>query len=343
MAKRTVGDQFVDLLARAGVRRLYGVVGDALNPVTDAVRRNSAIEWVQVRHEETGAFAAGAEAQLSGRLAACAGSSGPGHVHLVNGLYDAHRSMAPVVALAAHIPSAEIGTAYFQETHPDLLFADCSTYCELVSTPEQMPRVALTAIQHAIGGSGVSVVAMTGDVAGQEAPHREGPAAVVTERPAVRPGEAEIAELVRMVDEADAITLFCGRGAAGAHDEVMEFADRVKAPVGHALRGKEWIQYDNPFDVGMSGLLGYGAAYDAMHDADLLILLGTDFPYTAFLPEDVRTVQVDIRAENLGRRTRLDLAIWGDVRETLCALIPQVRERTDRRFLDRMLKKHADA
>ncbi|MCO5969029.1 pyruvate dehydrogenase [Actinoallomurus soli] len=343
MAKRTVAEQLVDLLVRAGVRRLYGVVGDALNPVTDAVRRNAAIDWVKVRHEETGAFAAGAEAQLSGHLAACAGSSGPGHVHLINGLYDAHRSMAPVVAVAAHIPSAEIGTAYFQETHPDRLFAECSHYSELISTPEQTPRVVTTAIQHAVGRSGVSVVSVAGDVAGQDAPSRDGDVAVVTERPAVRPGDAEIAELARLVDEAEAITLFCGRGTAGAHDEVMEFAERVKAPVGHALRGKDWIQYDNPFDVGMSGLLGYGAAYEAMHEADLLILLGTDFPYTAFLPDDVRTAQVDILAEHLGRRSRLDVAVWGDVRETLCALIPRVREKTDRRFLDRMLKKHADA
>ncbi|MCO5996355.1 pyruvate dehydrogenase [Actinoallomurus rhizosphaericola] len=343
MAKRTVAEQLVDLLVRAGVRRLYGVVGDALNPVTDAVRRNAAIDWVKVRHEETGAFAAGAEAQLSGHLAACAGSSGPGHVHLINGLYDAHRSMAPVVAVAAHIPSAEIGTAYFQETHPDRLFAECSHYSELISTPEQTPRVVTTAIQHAVGRSGVAVVSVAGDVAGQDAPSRDGDVAVVTERPAVRPGDAEIAELARLVDEAEAITLFCGRGTAGAHDEVMEFAERVKAPVGHALRGKDWIQYDNPFDVGMSGLLGYGAAYEAMHEADLLILLGTDFPYTAFLPDDVRTAQVDILAEHLGRRSRLDVAVWGDVRETLCALIPRVREKTDRRFLDRMLKKHADA
>ncbi|GAA0350458.1 pyruvate dehydrogenase [Actinoallomurus spadix] len=341
MAK--VADQLVDLLVRAGVRRLYGVVGDALNPVTDAVRRNSAIDWVQVRHEETGAFAAGAEAQLSGHLAACAGSSGPGHVHLINGLYDAHRSMAPVLAIAAHIPSAEIGTAYFQETHPDRLFAECSHYSELISTPEQTPRVVTTAVQHAVGRSGVSVVSVAGDIAGQDAPSRDADVAVVTERPAVRPGDTEIAELARLVDEAEAVTLFCGRGTAGAHDEVMEFAARVKAPVGHALRGKDWIQYDNPFDVGMSGLLGYGAAYEAMHEADLLILLGTDFPYTAFLPEDVRTAQVDILAEHLGRRSRLDVAVWGDVRETLCALIPQVREKTDRRFLDRMLKKHADA
>ncbi|MEU6782764.1 pyruvate dehydrogenase [Nonomuraea angiospora] len=343
MAKRSVAEQFVDILVGAGVKRLYGVVGDSLNPVTDAVRRNAAIEWVQVRHEEVGAFAAGAEAQITGRLCACAGSCGPGHLHLINGLFDAHRSMAPVLALAAHIPSAEIGTSFFQETHPDRLFAECSHYSELISHPEQMPRILQTAIQHAVGRSGVAVVSMSGDIAGQDAPQRATEPAMPIQRPSIRPGEAEIAELARLVDEADAVTLFCGSGTAGAHAEVMAFAERVKAPVGHALGGKEWIQYDNPFDVGMSGLLGYGAAYEAMHEADVLLLLGTDFPYTAFLPENTRIVQVDIRPEHLGRRSRVDLAIWGDARETLRALTPQVREKSDRRFLDRMLKKHAEA
>ncbi|MER6950890.1 pyruvate dehydrogenase [Nonomuraea sp. NPDC000554] len=343
MARQTVAEQFVDTLTRAGVKRLYGVVGDSLNPVTDAVRRSPAIEWVQVRHEETAAFAAGAEAQLSGRLTACAGSCGPGHLHLINGLYDAHRSMAPVLALAAHIPSAEIGTVYFQETHPDRLFAECSHYSELISHPDQMPRVLQTAIQHAVGRSGVAVVSMSGDTAGQDAPQVTTELAMATRRPAVRPADDEVAALARMIDEAEKVTLFCGSGTAGAHPEVMALAERIKSPVGHALRGKEWIQYDNPFDVGMSGLLGYGAAYDAMHEADLLLLLGTDFPYAAFLPDDVSIVQVDVRAEHLGRRSKLDLAIWGDVRETLRALIPQVREKGERRFLDRMLKKHADA
>ncbi|ETK31868.1 pyruvate dehydrogenase [Microbispora sp. ATCC PTA-5024] len=343
MARQTIADQFVDILAQAGVRRIYGIVGDSLNPITDAVRRSPDVTWVQVRHEETAAFAAGAEAQITGRLAACAGSCGPGNVHLVNGLYDAHRSMAPVLALAAHIPSSEIGTGYFQETHPDRLFAECSHYSELISHPSQMPRVLQTAIQHAVGRSGVSVVSLPGDVAGREAPERAAELALVTRRPAIRPGEDEIAALARMVDAAQRVTLFCGSGTAGAHDEVMELAGRIKSPVGHALRGKEWIQYDNPFDVGMSGLLGYGAAYDAMHEADLLILLGTDFPYRPFLPDDVRTVQVDVRPEHLGRRSKLDLAVWGDVRETLRAIIPRVREKTDRRFLDRMLKRHADA
>jgi pyruvate dehydrogenase (quinone) len=343
MPKQTVAEQFIDVLVRAGVQRLYGVVGDSLNPVVDAVRRNRSIEWVHVRHEEAAAFAAGAEAQLTGRLAACAGSCGPGNLHLINGLYDAHRSMAPVLALASHIPSSEIGTGYFQETHPDQLFRECSHYSELVSNAQQMPRVLQTAIQHAVGRGGVSVISLPGDIAAQPAPQRAFEHALVTRRPAVRPGDAEIDDLARLVDGANKVTLFCGSGTAGAHDEVMAFAERVKAPVGHALRGKEWIQFDNSYDVGMSGLLGYGAAYEAMHECDLLILLGTDFPYNAFLPDDVTIVQVDVRPEHLGRRSKLDLAVWGDVSETLRCLMPKVREKKDRRFLDAMLKKHAAA
>ncbi|MGW6708645.1 pyruvate dehydrogenase [Streptomyces sp. NPDC054956] len=343
MAKQNVAEQFIDILVRAGVRRMYGVVGDSLNPVVDAIRRTGGIEWIQVRHEETAAFAAGAEAQITGSLAACAGSCGPGNLHLINGLYDAHRSMAPVLALASHIPSGEIGLGYFQETHPDRLFTECSHYSELISNPQQMPRVLQSAIQHAVGRSGVGVISLPGDIASLPAPEKSVEHAIVTARPTVRPGDGEIEKLVRLVDEADRVTLFCGSGTAGAHAEVMEFAGRVKAPVGHALRGKEWIQYDNPYDVGMSGLLGYGAAYEATHECDLLILLGTDFPYNAFLPDDVKIVQVDIRPEHLGRRSKLDLAVWGDVRETLRALNTRVKVKTDRRFLDRMLKKHADA
>jgi pyruvate dehydrogenase (quinone) len=325
MAKQNVAEQFVDILVRAGVKRLYGVVGDSLNPVVDAVRRNAAIDWVHVRHEETAAFAAGAEAQITGKLAACAGSCGPGNLHLINGLYDAHRSMAPVLALASHIPSSEIGLGYFQETHPDQLFRECSHYSELISNPKQMPRLLQTAIQHAVGQSGVSVVSLPGDIADQPAPDRAAESALVTSRPTVRPGDAEIDRLVEMIAE------------------VMEFAGKIKSPVGHALRGKEWIQYDNPYDVGMSGLLGYGAAYEATHECDLLILLGTDFPYNAFLPDDVKIAQIDVRPEHLGRRSKLDLAVWGDVRETLRCLIPRVKPKENRRFLDRMLKKHADA
>ncbi|RFU85007.1 pyruvate dehydrogenase [Streptomyces triticagri] len=343
MAKQNVAEQFVDILKQAGVQRLYGVVGDSLNPVVDAIRRTKGMEWIQVRHEETAAFAAGAEAQVTGRMAACAGSCGPGNLHLINGLYDAHRSMAPVLALASHIPSSEIGLNYFQETHPDQLFRECSHYSEMISNPQQMPRLLQTAIQHAVGQGGVSVVTLPGDIASQAAPDRAVEHALVTSRPTVRPGDAEVDRLAEMIDGARRVTLFCGSGTAGAHAEVMQLAERIKSPVGHALRGKEWIQYDNPYDVGMSGLLGYGAAYEATHECDLLILLGTDFPYNAFLPDDVQIVQVDVRPEHLGRRSKLDLAVWGDVRETLRCLIPRVQEKKDRKFLDRMLKKHADA
>ncbi|KUN03364.1 pyruvate dehydrogenase [Streptomyces yokosukanensis] len=343
MAKQTIAEQYVDLMARAGVRRMYGVVGDSLNPVVDAVRRHRGVEWIQVRHEEVAAFAAGAEAQLTGRLAACAGSCGPGNLHLINGLYDAHRSMAPVLALAAHIPSAEIGTGYFQETHPDRLFAECSHYSELISSPRQMPRVVQTAIQHAVGRRGVSVVALSGDTAAEDSPDAAPELAMPLDLPAIRPGDQEIARLTELVDAAERVMVFCGRGVEGAHAEVMAFAEKVKAPVGHALRGKEHIQYDNPYDVGMSGLLGYGSAYEAMHECDLLLLLGTDFPYTDFLPRHVRTVQVDVQPERLGRRTGLELAVWGDVRETLRCLTPAVREKPSRRFLDRMLERHTHA
>jgi pyruvate dehydrogenase (quinone) len=343
MARKTIAGQLIDILVQAGVRRVYGVVGDSLNPILDAIRRTPGIEWVAVRHEEAAAFAAGAEAQITGRLTACAGSCGPGNVHLINGLYDAHRSMAPVLAIAAQIPSSEIGTGYFQETHPDRLFVECSHYSEMISNPGQMPRVLQTAVQHAVGRSGVAVVSLPGDIAGQEAPQRSAELALVTRRPCIAPADEEIAALARLVDEAESVTLFCGSGTAGAHGEVMEFAERVKSPVGHALRGKEWIQYDNPFDVGMSGLLGYGAAYEAMHQAELLVLLGTDFPYRPFLPDDVSIAQVDVRPEHLGRRSKLDLAVWGDAGETLRALTPRVKEKSDRRFLDRMLRKHAEA
>jgi pyruvate dehydrogenase (quinone) len=343
VAKRTVADQFVEILLAAGVRRMYGVVGDSLNPVVDAVRRHDGIDWVHVRNEEAGAFAAGAEAQITGRLTACAGSCGPGNLHLINGLYDAHRSMAPVLALASHIPSTEIGTGYFQETHPTHLFQECSHYCELVSRPEQLPRVTQIAIQHAIGRDGVAVVALPGDVAEEEATGAYLEHAYrLDQRPTARPSDEVLDELVGMIDAARRVTLFCGSGVAGAHHEVLALAERLKAPIGHALGGKEWIQHDNPYDVGMSGMLGYGACYEAMHGCDLLVLLGTDFPYLQFMPTEPRIVQVDLRRERLGSRSRLDLGLWGDVKETVSALLPRVAEKSDRSFLDDMLSRHQE-
>ncbi|GAA0539372.1 pyruvate dehydrogenase [Saccharopolyspora subtropica] len=336
----TVAEQFVEVLVQAGVRRIYGIVGDSLNPVVDAVRRTDGIEWVHVRHEETAAFAAGAEAQLTGRLAVCAGSCGPGNLHLINGLFDAHRSGAPVLALASHIPSEQIGTGFFQETHPEELFTECSHFCELLSQPEQMPRLLRSAIQTASGRRGVSVLVLPGDIAHRQATRPTGQGLVECEPPTVVPSQDQVDALAARLNRAERPMLFCGAGTRGAHREVMELAGRLNAPVGHALRGKEWIQYDNPFDVGMSGLLGYGACYDAMHRADLVVLLGTDFPYDNFLPQ-ANTVQIDIEPAHLGRRTVLDLAVHGDVAETIRAVLPHVPQKTDRSFLDRMLHEHA--
>lgn len=341
MAHPTVAAQLVRMLRDAGARRIYGVVGDSLNPVVDAVRHTDGIEWVHVSNEEGGAFAAAAEAQVTGQLAVCAGSCGPGNTHLIQGLYDAHRSGAPVVAIASHIQSQEIGMGFFQETHPERTFQDCSYWCEVV-TPKQMPHTLRVAIQTAIGRRGVSVVVLPGDLAAEEPGGPTVPTALVSRPSPVRPVPEQVQALADALNAARTVTLFCGAGCAGAHDEVMELAGRVLAPVGHALGGKEWIQYDNPYDVGMNGLLGYGAAHKATHEADLLLLLGTDFPYTNFLPQR-RTAQVDADAGHLGRRSPLEVAVHGDVGETIRALLPLLEQKTDRRFLDAMLRQHAEA
>jgi pyruvate dehydrogenase (quinone) len=339
---RTVAEHLVDTLAQASIRQVYGVVGDSLNPVTDALRR-STLKWVDVRHEESGAFAAGAEAQLTGQLAVCAGSCGPGNLHLINGLYDAHRSAAPVLAIAAHIPSSEIGTGYFQETHPDQLFRECSHYCELISNPRQAPRVLQSALQHAVSKRGVSVIVLPGDVAALDEPSNGFAQGAVTACPQVRPCDEDLARLADLVNKGKRVTLFCGAGCAGAHDEVVVLADKLKAPVGYSFRGKEWIECNNPNAVGMTGLLGWGAAYKAMHGCDVLVLLGTDFPYETFVPTNPKIAQVDVRAERLGRRSKLDLGLCGDIRETVRALLPLVKPATDRTFLDAMLEQHSVA
>lgn len=342
MAHR-VADEIVKRLVEAGVERIYGIVGDSLNPVIDAVRRNGKIQWVHVRHEETAAFAAGAEAQLSGKLTACAGSCGPGNLHLINGLFDAHRSMAPVIAIASHIPSSEMGTGYFQETHPENLFKECSHYCELISNPKQVSRILHNAMQNAVGRGGVGVIVLPGDVAGMEMPADSFSGSVAGHRPSVRPCEDDLVHLADLLNSSMKVTLFCGIGCAEAHDEVIALAEKMKAPVGHAYRGKSYLEYDNPFDVGMNGLLGFGAAYQSMQECDLLLLLGTDFPYDKFLPTKPRIAQVDIRVDHLGRRCRLDLGIWGDVGETIRALLPMLTAKADRSFLDAMLKAHREA
>src|SRR6185369_6383849 len=303
---QTVAEQLIATLASAGVRRIYGIAGDSLNAITDAVRREAAIDWLHVRHEEVAAFAAGAEAQLTGRLAVCAGSCGPGNLHLINGLFDCHRSRVPVLAIAAHIPSAEIGSGYFQETHPENLFRECSHYCQLISEPEQMPRVLEIAIQTAIARRGVAVVVLPGNVALRAAHGREPRLQFDEPRPTVHPSEEEIGRLARLLNEAQRVTILGGAGCAGAHSELMEVAGALKAPIVHALRGKEFIEYDNPYDVGMTGLLGFSSGYRAMMNCDTLLMLGTDFPYQQFYPEQATIIQVDFRGEQIGRRTRVD-------------------------------------
>ncbi|MDF3288374.1 pyruvate dehydrogenase [Streptomyces silvisoli] len=342
MATPKIADQFISVLRQEGVERIYGVVGDSLNPLVDAVRRTDGIDWVHVRNEEAGAFAAAAEAQITGRLAVCAGSCGPGNTHLVQGLYDAQRSAAPVLAIASHIPAGQIGTGYFQETHPEKLFADAADSCELVSQPEQMPRILRIAVQHAIATPGVSVLVLPGDIADRPAAHPTGRPSPPAAPGVVHPDETAVRTLAEALNEADKVALFCGAGVRDSHTEVMRLAEAVKAPVGHTLRGKEWIQYDNPYDVGMIGLLGYGACHEALHEADLTLMLGTDFPYDAFLPQ-AHTIQVDRDARKLGKRTPLELAVHGDVGVTLRAVLPLLDAKRDRRFLDDMLRKHERA
>jgi len=329
MARQTVADVLVDTLAARGVERIYGVSGDSLNGITDSIRRHGHLRWVHVRHEETAAFAAGAEAHLTGRLAVCAGSCGPGNLHLINGLYDCHRSRVPVVALAAQVPSSEIGSGYFQETHPEHLFAQCSHYCELVSQSEQMPRVLEIAMQTAVSRRGVAVVVLPGDVALREASQRLSRLQFPEPSPLVCPSDDELAALARLLDGAAKVTILGGAGCAGAHAELIELAGRLNAPVVHALRGKEFIEYDNPFDVGMTGLLGFSSGYHAMKSCDVLLMIGTDFPYQQFFPESATVVQIDVRGEQLGRRTKVDCGLVGDTKTTLRALLPRLEQHRD--------------
>jgi len=325
MAKR-VADLLVETIAGAGVERVYGLCGDSLNGITDAIRTHKKIQWVHVRHEETAAFAAGAEAHLTGSLAVCAGSCGPGNLHLINGLYDCQRSRVPVLAIAAQIPSNEIGSGYFQETRPEHLFAQCSHYCETVSHPDQMPRVLEIAIQTAIARRGVSVVSIPGDVALQAATVESPRLHFPPPKPTVCPSEQEIESLARVLNGSKKITIFGGAGCAGAHAELITLAGKLNAPIVHALRGKEFIEYDNPFDVGLTGLLGFSSGHHAMMNCDLLLMLGTDFPYQQFFPKDVTIVQIDIRGEQLGRRTKVDYGFVGDIKTTIGALLPKLEQ-----------------
>ncbi|WP_433984403.1 thiamine pyrophosphate-binding protein [Tunturiibacter empetritectus] len=321
MAK-TIADLIVESLKNAGVERVYGLPGDSLNGFTDSLRRDGTIEWIHVRNEEVAAFAAGADAHLTGSLAVCAASCGPGNLHLINGLFDCHRNRVPVLAIAAHIPSPEIGTNYFQETHPQNLFKECSHYCEMVGIPEQMPRVLEIALRTAINLSGVSVIVLPGDVLLHSAPSDHNLVPIRSAKPVIRPNDDELRDATEILNSAAKVTILGGAGCNGAHKELIATADALKAPIVHALRGKEYIEYDNPFDVGMTGLLGFSSGYHAMEDCDVLLMLGTDFPYPQFFPSHAKIIQVDLRGNQIGRRTKVDLGLVGSIKDTLSALLP---------------------
>jgi pyruvate dehydrogenase (quinone) len=337
MAK-TIAELLVETLKNAGVKRVYGLPGDSLNGFTDALRRDGALEWVHVRNEEVAAFAAGADAHLTGSLAVCAASCGPGNLHLINGLFDCHRSRVPVLAIAAHIPSAEIGTNYFQETHPQNLFKECSYFCEMVGIPEQMPRVLDIAIRTAINLSGVAVLVIPGDVALHNAPDDHSVPPIRLAKPLIRPNDQELREAADILNAGKKITILGGAGCKDAHAELIATAEALKSPIVHALRGKEYIEFDNPFDVGLTGLIGFSSGYHAMEDCDVLLMLGTDFPYAQFFPKHAKIIQIDIRGNQIGRRTRVDLGLVGSIRETLAALLPLIETKTDRIHLDAKLK-----
>ena len=334
---RNISDQLVEILVDAGIQRIYSVTGDSLNHVNAAVHRNGKIKWIHVRHEETAAYAAGAEAQLNG-LACCAGSCGPGHVHLINGLYDAHRSSASVLAIASTIPTKEFGTDYIQETNTIKLFNDCSCYNQVAATPAQLPRMLQAALQNAVHKKGVAVIGLPGDITNLSAVAAETTTALFRNRPVIRPSEDDMIQLAALLNSHKKVTIYCGIGAAGAHDEIIQLAEKLKAPVAYSYKGKMAIQYDNPYEVGLTGLLGIPSAYHSMHECELLLLLGTDFPFTPFMPVKNKIIQIDIKPENLGRRAKLDLGLCGDVKDTLQVLLPAIEMKDDDTFLNMQLK-----
>jgi pyruvate dehydrogenase (quinone) len=342
MAKK-VAEVFIETLVNAGVKRVYGVAGDSLNGLTDAIRRSKDIDWMHVRHEEVAAFAAGAEAHLTGNLAVCAGSCGPGNLHLINGLYDCHRSRVPVLAIAAQIPSNEMGSGYFQETRPEQLFKDCSHYCELVSQADQMPRILGIAMRTALSKRGVAVVVIPGDVGLRECAAPALALGIQDSTPIMRPSENELGKAAKILNDARKVTILGGAGCEGAHAELLAVAERLKAPIVHALRGKEFIEYENPYDVGMTGLLGFSSGYHAMMNCDVLLMLGTDFPYQQFYPKNAKIIQVDRLGEQIGRRTPVDLGLIGNVKDTLEALTPLIDDRVERSFLDTCIGHYKDA
>ena len=336
-----VADVMWEMLASAGVKRCYGIVGDALNPVIDALRRNGQIEFIHVRHEEYGVFAAVAEAYLSGNPVVVCGTAGPGVTHLFNGLMDARKEGAAIIAIAGDIETKLIDTAALEELNPYKFFDTACLYVGRVVNPEQVRAVVSTAILTAVVDKGPTVISMPGDIAAAKAPGHSH--AVTIPAPALfRPADADLDQLAEMIEAAKKVAIFGGDGCRDARDEVVQLATRLKAPVGYSFRGKQWLEHDNPNAVGMTGLLGYGGAYKAIHNADLVLLLGTDFPFPEFLPgDDVKKVQIDKNPKHIGRRTAVDLALVGDIRATVTALLGKIRDKTDSRFLEEQVAETA--
>lgn len=337
--EKKVADQLVEILVDAGIKRIYAVTGDSLNELNRAIKKNGKIQWIHVRNEEAGAFAAAAEAELEG-IACCAGSSGPGHVHLINGLYEANRANVPVIAIASTCGTREFGTDYFQETNITKLFDDCSVYNQIATLPEQAPRMLQRAIQNAISKKGVAVFGLPGDLESKPAEDILSSLKVYQNEPILRPSDKELQELADVLNEHDKVTIYCGIGASKAHKDLVKLAGKLKAPVGYSFRGKMGIQYDNPYEVGMTGLLGLPSAFQSMHEADVVLLLGTDFPYANFMPSNKKIIQIDERADRLGRRAKVDMGLCGKIEDTLSVLLPLIEDKQDDSFLRKQLKKY---
>ena len=343
MSQPSIAYYIAETLKQAGVKQIWGVTGDSLNGLSDSLNNVGGIQWLGTRHEEAAAFAAGAEAHVSERLAVCAGSCGPGNMHLMNGLYDCHRNKVPVLAIASHIPSSEIGSQYFQETHPQELFKECSVFCELVSNPEQMPLLLETAMRQAILHSDVAVLVLPGDVALEPMPSNSKQNWSLPKPAVLMPQDSELNQLAEALQGQKKVTIMAGAGAKHAHQELIALAEKLQAPIVHALRGKEYIEYDNPFDVGMTGLIGFSSGYHAMREADVLLLIGCGFPYRAFYPEKAKVLQIDHNPASLGRHTQIDLGVLGSSKQTLQALLPLVEKNESSKHLEKSLKNYQEA
>jgi pyruvate dehydrogenase (quinone) len=336
MGKR-VANVLVETLQAADVKTCYGIVGDTLNRIAHAIDR-SEIDWVHVRHEEAGAFAAAAEALFTGRLTACAGTCGPGSLHFINGLYEANRNRAPVILIATQIVRQDMGFESIQEIDFNDVFKGCSVYCDMILTPEQARRKTVAACQAALTKRGVAVLVVPADVA-NAASHDEPPYAVHARRPVIRPSDADLDQIAAILNKSEAITIYAGAGCAGAHDEVVAAAARLKAPMAHTSRGKDFLEYDNPYNVGMTGIIGGSAGYHAILDCDALLLLGADFAWTQFYPDKAKIIQIDIDPTHIGRRHPVAVGAVGDIKATLEALLPRLAQHEDDRFLAAHVKR----